>query len=194
MIIEGILTTQNSDGSVRIAAMGAVIDDAAGQPLRRLILRPFPTTRTLANLKRTGQAVFHVTDDVELLARAALGRIEQQPPMVAAESVAGFILGDACRWYALRVCRMDESGRRALVEAEVVDHGRIREFAGLNRAKHAVVEASILATRLHLLPAQEVREAMARLALLVEKTGGPGERAAWQFLVDYVRRSTEPSS
>ena len=33
------------------------------------------TSTTYAQLKRTGQGVFHVTDDVELLAQAAVGAI-----------------------------------------------------------------------------------------------------------------------
>ena len=62
----------------------------------------------------------------------------------------------------------------------------MREFFGLNRAKHAVVEAAILATRLHLLAAVEVLADLGKLRVLVEKTGGPAEHAAFQFLQDYV--------
>ena len=58
---------------------------------------------------------------------------------------------------------IDASGERVNIEAEVVHIGRTRDFFGFNRAKHAVVEAAILATRLHLLPldrgSSRVREA-----------------------------------
>ncbi len=186
VILEGIVTTVDEDGRAHIAPMGAVVDDSGRTPLERLVLRPFQTSATFANVRRTGQGVFHVTDDVDLLARAAVGRLEPAPELIAAAAVEGFVLADACRWYAFRVRRIDASSPRARIDAEVVAHGRLRDFFGLNRAKHAVVEAAILATRLAIVPADEVRAEMDRLAVLVRKTGGRSERAAFQFLADYV--------
>ena len=55
---------------------------------------------------------------------------------------------------------------------------------GLCRARHAAVEASILASRLRWLGAEHVSAELARLQGLVDKTAGPRERAA----MDYVRR------
>ena len=59
--------------------------------------------------------------------------------------------------------------------------------ASLLRAGHAVLEAAIVATRLHLLPAEEVDAEFRRLAVAVEKTAGPREFEAWRMLEDYVR-------
>ena len=69
----------------------------------------------------------------------------------------------------------------------MVHRGRGREFIGFNRARHAVLEAAIVATRLHLLPAEEVDAEFRRLAVAVEKTAGPREFEAWRMLEDYVR-------
>ena len=82
MILEGIVTTMGETGGVNVAPMGAVVDDSGHGPFRRMVLRPFRTTTTLANLKRTGQAVFHVTDDVELLARSAVGHLDPPPKLL----------------------------------------------------------------------------------------------------------------
>jgi hypothetical protein len=103
--------------------------------------------------------------------------------------VSGFVLAGACRYYEFVVRSMDESTERVRIEAEVVHRGTLREFFGLNRAKHAVVEAAILATRLHLLPADEVRADYRKLRVLVEKTGGPAEHAAFNFLQQYIDRA-----
>jgi len=51
----------------------------------------------------------------------------------------------------------------------------------------AVVEAAILATRVHLLPAATITADFDRLAVLVQKTGGPREAEAFELLRDYVR-------
>ncbi len=149
MILEGLVTTLNLDGTVNVSPMGPLVED----DFRRLVLRPYQTSRTFENLVRTRQGVFHVTDDVELLARAAVDRLDQPPPLVPAEGVEGFALADACRWYAFRVIRIDDRQARSTILAEVVRSGRLRDFFGFNRAKHAVVEAAILATRIDFLPA-----------------------------------------
>ena len=51
-------------------------------------------------------------------------------------------------------------------------HGTLREFFGFNRAKHAVVEAAILATRTEFLPMNEIEANYRQLAVIVQKTGG----------------------
>jgi hypothetical protein len=99
----------------------------------------------------------------------------------------GHVLAGACRWYAFRIAEVREGAQRAEMEAEVVAAGRLRDFFGFNRAKHAVVEAAILATRVGILPAEHIRGELARLAAPVEKTGGAAERRALRVLDDYVR-------
>jgi hypothetical protein len=183
VILEGLITTLNADDSVHIAPMGPQVD----ADMRRLVIKPYQTSTTYRNLKRTGEGVLHVTDDVELLARAAVGRIETLPPLLPMPTVRGAILADACRWYAFRVTQLDDREPRTHIEADVVEQGRIRDFFGFNRGKHAVVEAAILATRIEFLPADEILAEYARLVVLVNKTGGEQEHRAFQFLDEYVR-------
>jgi hypothetical protein len=186
MILEGIVTTLNADGSVNVSPMGPEIDSA----MSSLVLKPYQTSTTYQNLKRTGQGVFHVTDDVELLAQAAVGQPNPLPRLIAAEKIEGRIIADACRWYALRVTRLDDSQERTRIEAEVVDQGRLRDFFGFNRAKHAVVEAAILATRVGMLAKADIDEQFERLRVLVDKTGGAQEQRAFDFLTEYVEQKT----
>ena len=61
--------------------------------------------------------------------------------------VAGAILADACRFYEFRVVELDDRDDRTRIVVETVAQGRHRDFFGFNRAKHAVLEAAILATR-----------------------------------------------
>ena len=64
----------------------------------------------------------------------------------------------------------------------MVGGGTGREFLGLNRARHAVLEASILASRARMLDAADIRAELGRLQVLVDKTGGPREREAMQYV------------
>jgi uncharacterized protein len=181
MILEGLVTTTDADGAMHLAPMGPRV----APDWSTFLLRPFPTSQTYRNLKAHPQGVLHVTDDVLLLAKAAVGQAPLQESMPATK-VSGFVLTGACRYYEFVVRSMDESRERVHIDLEVVHRGTLREFFGLNRAKHAVVEAAILATRLHLLPPAEVLTDYRKLRVLVEKTGGPAEHAAFEFLQAHV--------
>src|SRR5207249_2404602 len=128
MILEGIVTTLDPDGAPHIAPMGPTVDAA----MRRFTLRPFPTAQTYQNLRAHGEGVLHVTDDVLLLARAALGPVEPLPPLIPAARVRGFVLADACRYYEFRVVSFDDSGQRVQIDCEVIHTGRLRDFFGFN--------------------------------------------------------------
>ena len=182
MILEGLVCTRSARGEPHVAPMGPVIEDE----FQRLVLRPFATSTTCQNLMRERAGVFHVTDDVQLLARAAVGRFEVMPAVRPATVVKSFVLEDCCRWYEFEVREIDDRTERVTMDCAVVAHGTVRDFWGLNRGKHAVVEAAILATRLHLLGADAVADEFARLYVLVDKTGGPAEKSAFAWLKHYV--------
>ncbi len=184
MILEGIVTTVSEEGSVNIAPMGPQVE----LPMKQFLLRPFRTAQTYRNLKAHGEGVLHVTDDVLLLAKAALGPVEPAPEMFVANRVQGFVLQNSCRYYEFRVRSLDDREERTRIDAEVVNCGRLRDFFGWNRAKHAVVEAAILATRTEFLPLDEIEAEYRRLAVLVSKTGGEQEHEAFALLQDHVAR------
>ena len=186
MILEGIVTTVSPEDAVNIAPMGPHV----GAMLDRFVLRPFRTAQTYRNLKARGEGVLHVIDDVLLLAKAALGPVEPLPAMFPAMTVRGFVLEDCCRYYEFRVASLDDHEERTRIEAEVLQSGRLRDFFGFNRAKHAVLEAAILATRTHLLPLDEIEAEYRKLAVLVSKTGGQQEQQAFALLRDYVAGKT----
>jgi len=182
-ILETVVTTINPDGSVNCAAMGV----EWGQ--QRIVIKPYRGTRTLRNLRATGAAVVNAIDDILLFSQAALG--DPHPPTHPAASVEGAVLDDACSWREVRVEAIDESARRARVDTVVVDGGTGREFLGLNRARHAVLEASILASRARMLPAEEIAAELRRLQVLVDKTAGPREREAMDYVTKALARACE---
>jgi hypothetical protein len=189
MILEGLMTTINDDGTPNVSPMGPRV----GAPLDTFILRPFQTSTTYRNIKRTGRGVFHVTDDVELLARAAIGKLAPLPPLVKADDFDGYILSGACRWFALETESLDDTAPRTTITMRALHFGTLRDFFGLNRAKHAVVEGAILATRVHLLAREEILNQFAALRPLVEKTGGEAEHRAFALLERFIREAaSEP--
>jgi hypothetical protein len=184
MILEGLVTTTDATGGLHLAALGPEVAEAAVRSgrIERLLLKPFATSQTASHLRRHPQGVFHLTDDVLLLARIVSGRLDPPPPTRPATAVAGHVLGDACQAFEFVVESSDDSAERLRLEARVVAVHPGRPFVGFNRAAHAVVEAAILVTRLHLLGAEDVTRQITMLAPLVEKTGGEREREAFSLL------------
>ncbi|MCS7022274.1 MAG: DUF447 family protein [Gemmataceae bacterium] len=177
------MTTLDAAGHPHLAPMGPVWDRSQPQ---RLILRPFPTANTGRNLLRHPEGVFHVTDDALLLAQAAIGRAVPFPPVRSASQIRGVVLEDCCRYYEFVVERIETTGERLWLEARIVHQGWVRDFIGFHRARHAIVEAAILATRLHLLPWEEVAAEYRKLRVIVDKTGDEPERQAMALLEQHL--------
>jgi hypothetical protein len=182
VIIESVVSTMDAAGQPNFAAMGVVWGEET------ITIRPFTNTRTYRNLAAVGDAVVHVTDDVLVFARSALSRAAF--PSIPARHVRGVVLQDACRWreVVVKAITPPAGPGRAEIVTRVVGGGEARPFAGLCRAKHAVVEASIVASRIRLLGREPVLRELDRLDVLVEKTGGAQEREAMAFIRDHVGR------
>src|SRR5258708_4859695 len=73
----------------------------------------------------------------------------------------------------------------------VVHFGRLRDFFGFNRGKHAVLEGAILATRVHLIDRQKLVDEFARLRVIVQKTAGPREHEAFALLERQLGLATD---
>ena len=186
MILEGLVTTRDADGQPHLAPMGPHFDPAKPD---EFLLRPFPTSQSYQNLLRHPEGVLHGTDDSLLLARAAIGPVKPFPPTRPAAHITGDVLADCCHWFEFRIVDVDTSAERIRMTAKVIHRGRGREWFGFNRAKHAVVEAAILATRVHLLPREQIDAEFRVFATIIDKTGGADEQEALRLLQDHVRRS-----
>jgi hypothetical protein len=185
VILEVIVSTLDAAGGVNLAPMGVSWE---GQ---RLLVRPYRDSATFRNLTLDGRAVANFTDNVLVFARCAVseGTFETFP----AVKIRGAVLADTCHWRELEVETAAREGERASFACRVVHSGRARDFSGLNRAKHAVIEAAIAASRIPWLGGREVARQIDALAPLVAKTAGPQEREAFEFLSGYVRaRLDEP--
>ena len=179
MIVETIVTSLDPNGAVNCAPMGVEWGDDS------IVLKPFLETATYRNLMATRAAVVNLTDDVMLFAQSAISN-----PVYSTEPahvVRGVMLADCCSWREVEVRSVDSSPPRSRIETAVVHRGTRREFIGFNRARHAVLEAAIYATRLHLLPRPFIDSELERLQVIVDKTAGSRELEAMALLTEYVR-------
>lgn len=183
MIIESILTTTDAAGQVNCAPMGV----EWGEEI--IVIKPFLNTATYRNLVTHGTAVVNLTDNVLLFAQSAIA--SPVFPTRPATKVEGVVLEGVCSWREVQVEAVEAHEPRARITTRVVYHGFAREFLGFNRARHAVLEAAILATRTHILPREQILSEFERLQVIVDKTAGAQEHEAMQILTKYVHAALE---
>jgi hypothetical protein len=186
VIIETIVTTVDGGGVVNCAPMGVEWGE------QTIVLKPFLDTATYRNVVATRAAVINLTDDVRVFARGAISNPSYET--TSASVVNGVVLSDCCSWREVTVEAIDSTPPRSRIETKVVHNGFRREFVGFNRASHAVLEAAIYATRLHLLPRDFIESELARLQVIVEKTAGPREAEAMALLTEYVRSAPKAAT
>lgn len=179
MILESLVTTLDGEGRPNFAPMGVDWGE------HEIVLKPYRETTTFRNVAATGEAVVNVVDDVLLFVKSALG--SPSFPARPAVVVRGVVLEAVCSWRELRVRESATSEPRARFVCDVVHRGVSREFLGFSRARGAVIEATILATRTRRLPIDEILAEYRRLQVIVDKTAGPVEREAMALLADFVR-------
>jgi hypothetical protein len=180
MIVETIFSTVDTSGRPNFAPMGVMWGEES------MMLRPFRDTTTYHNLLETHCGVANLTDNVLSFVRTALS--DAQLPHFPARCVRGVVLEEACAWRELEVVNVGGGKERADIHCRVVGQGRLREFLGFNRGKNAVIEAAILATRLHLHSPADIRSALRNWKDIVSRTGGEQEREAVQYVQDYIAR------
>ena len=183
LTLEGIVTTINADEDLNVAPMGPIMQPGADE----FELRPFDTSRTYQNLLYNPAGVLHVTDDVLLFAKAATRKLAVAPDSRPATHCKGRILSDCCYSMEFTATHIHTDESRKLFRCQIIARHSVRPFFGFNRAKNSVIEATILATRVHLLPTAQILQQFEQLKPVIAKTGGVAEHDAFSLLEDYVQ-------
>ncbi|MEM1226931.1 MAG: DUF447 domain-containing protein [Planctomycetota bacterium] len=210
MILESIVTTVDVKGIVNVAPMGPMVEGDPHDPGRPMfVLRPWEGSRTCHNLLTTNRAVIHVVDDATLIADAVLGTVDPVGLTVAVGSNGHWHRLINChRWFAVETSRVERPLNPARCErlglhrepcidgrhelwAETIQSGVEQPFFGFNRARHAIIEAAILASRVQHLPTQAIESQLKLLRIAVDKTGEQAERDAMGRLEAYIQRQLE---
>jgi len=179
MIRETIVTTVSAAGAVHIAPLGLTADG------EDWIIAPFRPSTTLDNLRAIPFAVANYTDDVRVFAGCLTGRTSW--PTTASDHVPVPRLAGALAHAEMSVVRVTEDDQRPRFHCRVVHVAQHAPFRGFNRAQAAVIEAAILASRLHMLPREKIDSELAYLEIAVSKTAGPVEQEAWGWLMEKIR-------
>lgn len=178
MIRETLVTTLSPDGRAHLAPMGVQTDG------ERLVLAPFRPSRSLDNLLRERCAVINYCDDVRVFAGCLTGR--RTWPVCATEMIRGFRLQNALGHTEVVIETVEEDQTRPRLVCRTVFQAVHAGFSGFNRAQGAVIEAAILVSRLHMLPADKIDSEIEYLKIAIDKTAGPREAEAWGWLMQAI--------
>jgi hypothetical protein len=180
MIRETIVTTVDAEGRAHIAPLGLIAEGDTW------IIAPFHPSTTLDNLRAVPFAVANYTDDVRIFAGCLTGRRDW--PLTKMTDCPVPRLAAALTHAEFAVDHVDEHERRPRFICRVMRQVQHAPFEGLNRAKAAVLELAVLASRLDFLPREKIETEMAYLKIAIDKTAGPDEDEAWGWLVEKVKK------
>ncbi|QXX75377.1 DUF447 domain-containing protein [Methylovirgula sp. HY1] len=178
MIREAVVTTIDAAGEVHIAPFGLIEE---GQ---YWVIAPFRPSKTLDNLQEVPCAVVNYTDDVRIFAGALTGH--RLWPVTPLGHFPVPRLATALAHAELHVDRIEEHPERPRFICRVQRIAQHAPFLGLNRAKAAVLELAILASRLDFLPRDKIEREIDYLKIAIDKTAGPDELEAWGWLMQKI--------
>ncbi len=178
MIQEVIVTTRHPKGRTHCAPMGI---RRAGA---HFIIAPFRPSTTLDFLLASRSAVVNYTDDMRIFAGCLTGRANW--PLVDAQRVPAPRLADALAHTELELQTLEDDPQRPHLLCRSVLEQTHGPFQGFNRAQGAVLELAILVSRLNRLPQEQVSRNIAYLGIAMQKTAGPREQEAWDWLMKRV--------
>jgi hypothetical protein len=183
LIHECVVTTLSADGRPHVAPLGLIEEG------EHWIAAPFRPSTTLSNLESNGKLTASFTDDVRIFASLVAGA--RSFPLTAVEGWPAPRLSAALAHAQLEVARVDEDEVRPRFLCRLLRVESHRPFLGMNRARAAVLEAAILATRLDRLPRDKIDDEIAYLKIAVDKTAGSAEREAWNVVLDKIAKHVE---
>jgi uncharacterized protein len=185
LIHETVVTTCSADGRVHVAPMGVRYPDE-----HTVVLMPFKPSTTLDNVLATRSAVLNWLTDVRVFAGCVTGRrdwptVAVEPAQADAPAVR---LANALGHVPLALADLHDDAQRPVLRmarGAAVVHA---PFTGFVRAQAAVLEGAVLVSRLHMLDDDKIDREFAYLQIAIDKTAGPVELEAWQWLRDAVAK------
>jgi hypothetical protein len=180
MIREVIFSTSNKRGKHHMAPFGVIVRG------KSLVIAPFRPSRTLDNLLENPEAVINYTDDSYLYAALVVGKGRYK--VFPAQKVKGFVLQNALAHSEVKVIKIKDDPERPELHLKKIHEKMHKPFQGFNRAQSAVIEASILISRLGILPIKEINKQILIHKNCIDKTAGSNEVAAWKLLMNRLNQ------
>ena len=181
MIHEVIVTTISEKSIVHIAPMGIQIIG------NRIIISPFRPSQTLDNITENNLATINFIDDVRVFAGIVTKyKKDWELENVKDEQIVPRLML-ANTHYNVIAKEFKNDEKRPDIICNISKKVINKPFMGFNRAQFSVIEASVLVSRLRMLPIEKILKEIEYLKIGIEKTAGPRESEAWKWIEDKIQ-------
>ena len=176
MIHEVIVTTISKTNKVHIAPMGIRFQK------KQVVISPFKPSQTLENIIENNKATINFIDDVRVFA-GIVSRHKKDWELSNkkdSNNVPNLVLTNT--FYNVIVNDFKDDEKRPNIICDVINSETIKPFLGFNRAQFSVIEAAVLISRLGMIPMEKITKEIKYLKIGVDKTAGPHELEAWDWI------------
>lgn len=180
MIIETIISTVNKSNLVNFAPFGIKRTN------KYVFISPYIPSVTLNNLLINKSAVVNYIDDAEFFVKCIIG--EKNFKKKSSEVVKGFFLENSLSHDEVEVVKYLPDNKRPTFKCKIVFSKYNKPFKGLNRARAALIEACILATRTKFLKKNQISRELNYLSNAIEKTSGKKEFELWKKINNFINQ------
>ena len=108
--------------------------------------------------------------------------------MVPLENKIHYRLKKVLSYSVLSLIEHNDDETRPKLRMKKEDEVFCSNFKGMNRAQAAIVEGSILVSRMKILPIEKILREMSYLEIAISKTAGPQEKIAWGWLNEKIKK------
>jgi len=182
MIVETIVSTRQDNGGLNFAPMGVRLLDN-----KRIEFTIYHSSETYRNLTANRCGVVNLLSDVLPFVKCALS--DHLPEHSISPASYGAIMEVADEAIEFTIDTVKDREIKSIMSGPVVSRVKLQTpRAGINRAKGAVIEALIAATRIGVSPDDEIERTIKRSLDIVGKTGGPDERESMGIIESHYGR------
>ena len=176
---ETIVTTKNIDNTIKISPLGIYIDENI------LRIKPFKPSISLDNILRNKSGVINYVDDVRVFA-SCIVKNDIKIELTKVDKIDCSRIKSAVSHTEFIIDHVKDDNLRPTIICKPVNEEIHRMYYGLNRAKSAVLELCILASRLGIIDDEKIKNEIKYLNIAIKKTAGRNELEAWKWLNDYI--------
>lgn len=178
MILETLICSLNSNEEINVAPFGIK------KKKDLVVISPYLPSRTHENLLNNEYASVNYVDDVSLFVNCFLNK--QKFKLKRCSLIRGFFLSEALSHQEVKVIDYKKNNLRPSFYCKIVFFKNHAPFLGFNRARHALLEACILASRIKILKKEKILNELNYLSMAVEKTSGTKEISLWNDIKNFI--------
>lgn len=183
MILETLICSLDSNEEINVAPFGIK------KKKDLIVISPYLPSRTHENLLNNEYASINYADDIGLFVNCFLNKNKFK--FKKCNLIKGFFLSEALSHQEVKVIDYKKNNLRPSFYCKIVYFKNHAPFLGLNRARHALLEACILASRIKILKKEKILNELNYLSIAVEKTSGKKEISLWNDMKNFIMKGID---